>query len=190
MYVQDYGSPIGFRLFVKHPEKIQAIIVQNGNAYSEGLSPFWEEYLKPYWENKTPETEAKVRGLLTLDATKFQYLQGFRDPSHVSPDAYLFDQINLDKPGNQEVQLALFYDYRNNLTQYGLWQETLRKAKPSVLVVWGKNDPIFTAAGAEAFKRDVPSAEIHLLSTGHFALEEDGDVIADHILKFLHKHVK
>lgn len=190
IYIQDYGSPVGFRLFVKHPEKIQAIIVQNGNAYSEGLSPFWGEYLKPYWENKTPETEAKVRGLLTLDTTRFQYLQGFRDPSHVSPDAYLFDQINLDKPGNQEVQLALFYDYRNNPTQYALWQETLRKAKPTVLVVWGKNDPIFTAAGAEAFKRDMPSAEIHLLNTGHFALEEDGDVIADHILKFLHKRVK
>ena len=190
IYVQDYGSPVGFRLFVKHPEKIQAIIDQNGNAYTEGLSPFWGEYLKPYWENRTPETEAKVRGLLTIDTTKFQYLQGFRDRAHVSPDAYLFDQVNLDKPGSEEIQLALFYDYRNNPKQYDLWHETLRKVKPPVLVVWGKNDPIFTPAGAEAFKRDVPDAEIHLLDTGHFALEEDGDQIADDILKFLHKHVK
>jgi pimeloyl-ACP methyl ester carboxylesterase len=190
IYVQDYGSPVGFRLFVKHPEKIQAIIDQNGNAYREGLSPFWAEYLKPYWENRTPETEARVRGLLTIDTTKFQYLQGFRDRSHVSPDAYLFDQLNLDKPGSQEIQLALFYDYRNNPKQYELWHETLRKAQPPVLVVWGKNDPIFTQAGAEAFKRDVPNAEIHLLDTGHFALEEDGDQIADYILRFLHKHVK
>jgi pimeloyl-ACP methyl ester carboxylesterase len=190
IYIQDYGSPVGFRLLVKHPEKIQAIIDQNGNAYSEGLSPFWGEYLKPYWENRTPETEAKVRGLLTLDTTKFQYLQGFRDRAHVSPDAYLFDQFNLDKPGSDEIQLALFYDYRNNPKQYDLWHEALRKVKPPVLVVWGKNDPIFTPAGAEAFKRDVPDAEIHLLDTGHFALEEDGDQIADDILKFLHKHVK
>jgi pimeloyl-ACP methyl ester carboxylesterase len=108
IYIQDYGSPVGFRLLVKHPEKIQAIIDQNGNAYSEGLSPFWAEYLQPYWENRTPETEAKVRGLLTIDTTKFQYLQGFRDASHVSPDAYVFDQLNLDKPGSQEIQLALF----------------------------------------------------------------------------------
>jgi pimeloyl-ACP methyl ester carboxylesterase len=190
IYIQDYGSPVGFRLFVKHPEKIQAIIDQNGNAYNEGLSPFWAEYFEPYWKNRTPETEAKVRGLLTIDTTKFQYLKGFRDPSHVSPDAYVFDQLNLDKPGSQEIQLALFFDYRNNPKQYDPWHETLRKAQPPVLIVWGKNDPIFAQAGAEAFKRDVPNAEIHLLDTGHFALEEDGDQIADYILKFLQKHVK
>jgi len=189
IYIQDYGSPVGFRLFVKHPEKIQAIITQNGNAYDEGLSPFWAEYLKPYWANKTPETEAKVRGLLSLHSTKFQYLQGFRNPAHVSPDAYTFDQLTLDKPGNQEIQLALFYDYQNNVKQYGRWHETLRKAHPAVLAVWGKNDPIFAPEGALAFKNDVPDAEIHLLDTGHFALEEDNDVIADYIQDFLNRKV-
>ncbi|MBA3963610.1 MAG: alpha/beta hydrolase [Chthoniobacterales bacterium] len=190
IYIQDYGSPIGFRLFVKHPEKIQAIISQNGNAYNEGLSPFWAENLEPYWKEKNATTEAKVRGLLSLETTKFQYSAGFRDPSHVSPDTWTHDQATLDKPGNAEIQLALFYDYRNNLTQYDLWHATLRKEHPPVLAVWGKNDPIFIPAGAEAFKRDVPDAEIHLLDTGHFALEEDGEIIADHILKFLHQQVK
>ena len=190
IYIQDYGSPVGFRLFVKHPEKIQAIITQNGNAYNEGLSPFWDEYLRPYWKQKTPETEAKVRGLLGLATTKFQYTAGFRDTNHVSPDAWTFDQLTLDRPGNQAIQLALFYDYQNNLTQYDLWHATLRQVQPPVLAVWGKNDPIFPPAGALAFQRDVPNIEIHLLDTGHFALEEDGDLIAEYILKFLPKHVK
>jgi pimeloyl-ACP methyl ester carboxylesterase len=190
IYIQDYGSPVGFRLFVKHPEEIQAIVTQNGNAYNEGLSPFWDEYLRPYWKEKTPVTEAKVRGLLTLDTTKFQYSAGFRDTTRVSPDAWTFDQITLDRPGNAEIQLALFYDYQNNVKQYDLWHATLRKVQPPVLVVWGKNDPIFPPAGALAFKRDVPNAEIHLLDTGHFALEEDGDQIADYMLQFLQKNVK
>jgi pimeloyl-ACP methyl ester carboxylesterase len=190
LYIQDYGSPVGFRLLVKHPEKIEAIVTQNGNAYDEGLSPFWGEYLVPYWQNKTPATEDKVRQLLTFNTTKFQYTQGFRDPNHVSPDAYHFDQATLDKPGNQAIQLALFYDYQNNVKQYDLWHETLRKAHPAVLAVWGKNDPIFSPAGAEAFRRDVPDAEVHLLDTGHFALEEDGDVIANYILNFLGRKVR
>jgi pimeloyl-ACP methyl ester carboxylesterase len=187
IYLQDYGSPIGFRLFVKHPERIAAIITQNGNAYNEGLSPFWDEYLRPYWKERTPETEAKVRGLLGLPATKLQYTAGFRDTNHVSPDAWTFDQQTLDRPGNQEIQLDLFYDYQNNVAQYDAWHAALRKFQPPVLAVWGKNDPIFPPAGAEAFKRDVPKAEIHLLDTGHFALEEDNDVIANYILEFLGK---
>ena len=190
IYIQDYGSPIGFRLLVKHPEKIQSIITQNGNAYSQGLSPFWAENLYPYWKEKSAANEAKARGLLTLETTKLQYTAGFRDPSHVSPDAYHHDQAGLDKPGNAEIQLALFYDYQNNVAQYDLWHETLRKAHPAVLAVWGKNDPIFTPAGAQAFARDVPDAEIHLLDTGHFALEEDGDVIGDYILDFLGRKVR
>ena len=179
IYVMDYGAPVGFRLFVKHPEKITAIISQNGNAYEEGLSPFWDEYIRPYWKAKTPETEAKVRSLLTLATTKFQYTAGFRDPKHVSPDAWTHDQEILDRPGNQEIQLALFYDYQTNPKQYDQWHEVLRKVQPPVLAVWGKNDPIFAPAGATAFKRDVPKAEVHLLDTGHFALEEDGELIAD-----------
>lgn len=190
IYIQDYGSPVGFRLFVKHPEKITAIITQNGNAYNEGLGAFWDEYLRPYWKEKNPTTEAKARSLLTLATTKFQYSAGFRDPSHVSPDAWTHDQRTLDWPGNDAIQLALFYDYQTNPAQYDVWHAALRKFQPPVLVVWGKNDPIFPAPGAEAFKRDVPKAEIHLLDTGHFALEEDGDLIADLMLKFLRRNVK
>lgn len=190
IYIQDYGSPVGFRLFLKHPEKISAIITQNGNAYNEGLSPFWDEYLRPYWKQRTPETEAKVRGLLTLETTKFQYSAGFRDASRVSPDAWTFDQLTLDRPGNQAIQLALFWDYQNNLTQYDSWHAALRQFHPPLLAVWGKNDPIFSAPGAEAFGRDLPQAEIHLLDTGHFALEEDGELIANYILKFLRKNVR
>jgi pimeloyl-ACP methyl ester carboxylesterase len=189
IYIQDYGSPVGFRLFVKHPERISAIITQNGNAYEEGLSPFWAD-IQAYWKIRSPENEAKLRGAFTLDSTRFQYTTGMRYSNHISPDSWTFDQIGLDRPGNQTIQLALFYDYQNNVKQYGLWHETLRKYHPPVLAVWGKNDPIFLPAGAEAYKRDVPAAEIQLLDTGHFALEEDGDIIADDVLKFLHRHVK
>ena len=190
IYVQDYGSPIGFRLATRHPERIQAIITQNGNAYDEGLSPFWAEFLYPYWKDPNPTTEAKVRQLLALDATKLQYLQGFRNPDDVSPDSYLFDQSKLDRPGNDKIQLALFYDYRNNPPLYPAWHKYLRDKKPPVLVVWGKNDPVFAPAGAEAFLRDVPQAELHLLDTGHFALEEDGAEIAQIIRAFLAKHIR
>ena len=130
IYIQDYGSPIGFRLATRHPERIQAIITQNGNAYDEGLSPFWAEFLYPYWKDPNPATEAKVRQLLTLDATKLQYLQRFRNPDDVSPDSYLFDQSKLDRPGNDKIQLALFYDYRNNPPLYPAWHKYLREKKP------------------------------------------------------------
>jgi pimeloyl-ACP methyl ester carboxylesterase len=190
IYIQDYGSPVGFRLFLKHPDRIQAIITQNGNAYDEGLSSFWAESIVPYWKEKTPETEKKIRDLLTLETTKFQYTKGFRNPEKVSPDSYTFDQFTLDRPGNDVIQLALFFDYQNNVKQYPQWHEALRKAKPPVLAVWGKNDPIFLPAGAEAFKRDVPDAEIHFVDSGHFALEEDADVIASYILAFMGKHIR
>jgi pimeloyl-ACP methyl ester carboxylesterase len=190
IYIQDYGSPVGFRLATRHPERIQAIITQNGNAYDEGLAPFWAEFLYPYWKDPNSTNEAKVRGLLTIESTKFQYTQGFRNPENVSPDAYTFDQASLDRPGNDKIQLALFYDYRNNPPLYPSWHEYLRKSKPPVLVVWGKNDPIFIYPGAEAFLKDVPSAEIHPLNTGHFALEEDGALIAQYIRNFLAKNVK
>jgi len=190
IYVMDYGSPVGFRLFVKHPERIQAIISQNGNAYAEGLSPFWAEFLEPYWKERNAETEKKVRGLLTLETTKFQYTKGFRNPENVNPDSYTFDQMILDRPGNAEIQLALFYDYQTNVKQYPQWHETLRRVQPPVLCVWGKNDPIFSAAGAEAFRRDVPKAAIYFVDTGHFALEEDLDAIASRIVAFLAKNVR
>lgn len=185
IYIQDYGSPVGFRLFLKHPDRIQAIITQNGNAYIEGLSSFWGESIEPYWKAKTDANEQKVRELLTFEVTRFQYSEGFRNPELVNPDSYIFDQMTLDRPGNQAIQLALFYDYRNNVTQYPAWHEALRKHQPPVLAVWGKNDPIFLPAGAEAYKRDVTEAEVHLLDTGHFALEDHADVIAQYILSFL-----
>ena len=190
IYIQDYGSPVGFRLATRHPERVQAIITQNGNAYDEGLSPFWAEFLYAYWKDPNPTNEAKVRELLTLDATKLQYLQGFRHPDDVSPDSYLFDQAKLDRPGNDKIQLALFYDYRNNPPLYPAWHKYLRDKKPVVLVVWGKNDPVFAPAGAEAFLRDVPNAELRLLDTGHFALEEDGAEIAQIIRAFLAKNIR
>ena len=190
IYIQDYGSPVGFRLATRHPERVQAIITQNGNAYDEGLSPFWAEYLYPYWKDPNPTNEAKVRQLLTLDATKLQYLQGFRNPEDVSPDSFLFDQAKLDRPGNDKIQLALFYDYRNNPPLYPAWHKYLREKKPAVLIVWGKNDPVFAPAGAEAFLKDAQGAELHLLDTGHFALEEDGGEIAQLIRAFLAKNIR
>ncbi len=189
IYIQDYGSPVGFRLFVQHPERIQAIITQNGNAYEAGLSPAWAPF-RAYWQDKSPANETALRGFLTLDTTKFQYSAGYHDASRVSPDAWTFDQMTLDRPGNQAVQLALFYDYQNNVKQYDTWHAALRKYQPPVLAVWGKNDPFFLPAGALAYTNDVPKAEVHLLDTGHFALEEDGNVIADYMLKFLHNNVK
>jgi len=190
IYIQDYGSPIGFRLATRHPERIQTIISQNGNAYDEGLAPFWAEFLYPYWKDPNPANEAKVRQILTPGLTKFQYTQGFRVPENVSPDSYTFDQMTLDRPGNDKIQLALFYDYRKNPPLYSAWHEYLRKYQPPVLAVWGKNDPVFLPAGAEAFVKDDPRTELHLLDTGHFALEEDGALIAQYIRDFLGKNIK
>jgi pimeloyl-ACP methyl ester carboxylesterase len=190
IYIQDYGAPVGMRLFLNNPERIQAIITQNGNAYTEGLGGFWADTMEPYWKDRNPVTEKKVRDLLTLEATKYQYSVGIKNPEALSPDSYTFDQITLDRPGNGEIQLALVYDYQNNVARYPKWQETLRKIKPPVLAVWGKNDPFFTPAGAEAFKRDVPGAEIYFFDTGHFALEEQSGPIAEHIVRFLSEHIR
>ncbi len=185
--VQDYGAPVGFRLFARQPERITAIITQNGNAYEEGLSSAWAD-LRAYWNEKSPANEAPVRRLLSAEVTKFQYIQGVRNVSRISPDAWAVDQQTLDRAGNDVVQLALFYDYQNNLRQYGAWQATLRRVQPPLLAVWGRNDPFFLPAGAEAFRRDVPAAEIHFFDTGHFALEEEVDAIAERILDFLERN--
>ena len=190
IYIQDYGSPVGFRLATAHPERVQAIISQNGNAYDEGLSAFWAEYLTPYWKERNAETDAKMRGLLSLEATKMQYLTGVRNAEQVSPDAWLHDQTLLDRAGNSEIQLDLFYDYRNNLPLYPAWHEYLRTRRPPVLLAWGKNDQIFIEPGARAFLRDQPEAELHLLDTGHFALEEDAETIGRLMLDFLGRKVQ
>ncbi len=189
IYVQDYGSPVGFRLFAKHPERIQAIVSQNGNAYEEGLGDFWGAYLVPFWKDRNAETEAKVRELVTLEATKFQYFTGVSNAEHISPDGYQFDQRLLDRPGIADIQVELFYDYRKNVELYPEWHVALKKAQPPLLAVWGKGDVIFIPAGAEAFRRDLPDAEIHFVDSGHFALEEESEAIAGYILDFLAKHV-
>lgn len=187
LYVMDYGAPIGFRLAAKHPERVEALIVQNGNAYEEGLSDFWIP-LKAYWSDRSSENAEKLLPFFMLDATKGQYTQGAHDPQAISPDNWNSDQFFLDRPGNNDIQLALFYSYRSNPPLYPQWQEYLRTHQPPTLIVWGKNDPIFPAEGAHPYKRDLKTIEFHLLDTGHFALEEEGSAIADHIRRFLPAH--
>ena len=189
LYVMDYGAPVGYRLAVKHPDRVQALIVQNGNAYEEGLREFWDQF-RAYWKDRSKQNAETMRKLLTLDATKWQYTNGVRDTSVISPDAWTTDQYLLDRPGNQEIQLALFYSYGSNPPLYPQWQAYFRKYQPPTLIVWGKNDLIFPAEGAEPYKRDLKNLEFHLLDTGHFALEEDGDVIAGYINSFLDKQVR
>lgn len=189
LYVMDYGAPVGFRLAASHPEKVTALIVQNGNAYDEGLEQFWDP-IKAYWKTGgTTEREA-IRWLTSIKATKWQYTNGVNDISLVSPDTWTIDQALLDRPGNAEIQLDLFYDYHTNIPLYPQWQAYFRRYQPPTLVVWGKNDAIFVAAGATPYKRDLPGADIHLLDTGHFAFETHGSEIASLIHDFLGKHLK
>ncbi len=184
IYLMDYGAPIGFRLAAKYPDRVQALLVQIGNAYEEGLREFWDP-IKKYWKEPTPRNEVALRGLLTIGATKWQYTQGTRPVEAISPDNWIIDQARLDRPGNKEIQIAMFYDYRTNLPLYPRWQDYFRKLQPPTLIVWGKNDPIFPAEGAYPYRRDLKNLEFHLLDTGPFALEEDGRPIADRIRNFL-----
>lgn len=189
IYVQDYGAPVGYRIATAHPDRITGLIIQNGNAYVEGLPDgFWAP-LKEYWKNPTPELRTKLEGFLNLETTKWQYLHGACNPEHISPDAYTLDQVGLDRPGNKEIQLALFKDYGSNPPLYPAWQEYFRTYQPPTLVVWGKNDQIFPAAGAEPYKRDLKNIDFNLLDTGHFALEEDGALIAQKIRTFMAERV-
>ena len=189
LYVMDYGAPVGFRLAAKHPDRVTAIIVQNGNAYDEGIGKFWDP-IKAYWKTGSSKEREGIRWLMLPKTTLWQYTNGFKDTSLVSPDARTLDQLFLDRPGNQEIQLDLFYDYRTNIPLYPQWQAYFRKYKPPMLIVWGKNDEIFLAAGAEPFRRDIPNVEIHMFDTGHFALESDGPEIAELIREFLGRSVK
>ncbi|MFQ5594219.1 MAG: alpha/beta fold hydrolase [Anaerolineae bacterium] len=188
LYVMDYGAPVGFRIASVHPDRVQALIVQNGNAYGEGLREFWEP-IKAYWKEQTETNADALRNLLTIEATKWQYTHGVRNEEAISPDNWIIDQALLDRPGNSEIQLHLFYDYGSNPALYPEWQTYFREHQPPTLVVWGKNDYIFPAEGAHPYKRDLKNLEFHLLDTGHFALEEDGDAIADLIRRFLGKIV-
>ncbi len=184
LYVMDYGAPVGFRLFVRHPERVQALIVQNGNAYEEGLGEFWTPF-RAYWKDRTEANAEPLRAFFELPATQWQYTHGVKDPELIAPENWFHDQYLLDRPGNKDVQLALFYDYGSNPPRYPAWQAALREHQPPTLVVWGKNDQIFIAPGAAPYQRDLPDAEVHLLDTGHFALEDHGDEIAERIHMFL-----
>src|SRR5713101_6342168 len=184
IYVFDYGAPVGLRLALAHPERITAIISQNGNAYEEGLSQGWNPIQK-YWKEPTPGNRAALRDFLTPDATKSQYLYGVQDQTLVAPESYSLDSALLARPGNDEIQLDLFLDYASNVALYPEFQEYFRKKRVPLLAVWGKNDPFFLPPGAEAFKRDNPSAEVQFYNTGHFALETHTQEIADAIRDFL-----
>ncbi len=188
LYVMDYGAPVGYRLAVKHPERVQALIVQNGNAYEEGLREFWKPF-RAYWKERSEKNAEPLRKFLNLGVTKWQYTHGVRNPEVISPDNWIVDQYFQDRPGNKAIQLQLFYDYGSNPPLYPKWQAYFRKHQPPTLIVWGKNDHIFPAEGASPYKRDLKNIELHLLDTGHFALEEDGDVIAGHMRRFLTTHV-
>ena len=184
IYVQDYGAPVGYRIASKNPQAIETIVVQNGNAYAEGIGSGFDA-MKPFWTKRNAETEKPVRALLTLETTRFQYTHGTKNVKQISPDNWTFDQVFLDRPGNDAIQLDLLYDYQSNLGHYDRWHEYFRTSQPPTLIVWGKNDPFFTVEGAKAYQRDLPKAELFLLDTGHFALEEEGDFIAEKIKAFL-----
>ncbi len=188
LYVMDYGAPVGYRLAVKHPERVQALIVQNGNAYEEGLREFWKPF-RAYWKDRSEKNAEPLKKFLNLGATKWQYTHGVRNPEVISPDNWIVDQYFQDRPGNKEIQLQLFYDYGSNPPQYPKWQAYFRKYQPPTLIVWGKNDHIFPGEGAYPYKRDLKNVEFHLLDTGHFALEEDGGLIAGHMRRFLTTHI-
>lgn len=182
LYVQDYGAPVGYRLAARQPDAILGIIVQNGVAYTDGLSDALAP-LQAYWQDRDAN-EAAVRGFLTAETTKFQYTQGSPDPSRLSPDAWTLDQALLDRPGNDRIQLDLLYDYQDNVAKFAEWQAYFRAFQPPMLIAWGENDPFFTPAAAQAYLRDLPAAELHLLDAGHFALEDHGDEIAALIRDF------
>lgn len=189
IYLMDYGAPVGYRLALRHPDRVEALIIQNGNAYDEGLQEFWDP-IKAFWRDSSAENGDALRSLLTLGATTWQYTHGTRDSRAISPDNWNLDQRFLDRPGNQEIQLQLFYDYGSNPGRYPAWQAYFREYQPPALIVWGKNDYIFPADGAHPYLRDLETVEFHLLDTGHFALEEDGAAIASLMRDFLARHVK
>jgi pimeloyl-ACP methyl ester carboxylesterase len=191
IYIFDYGAPTGFRLAIKNPEKIQSIISQNGNLYTDGLGAFWDS-VKTLWaanstEEKTAARDA-LRGLLDFNSTKWQYEEGSVDPQLIAPESYYLDQALMDRPGNKDIQLDILADYKSNVELYPQWQEWVKNSKVPVLAAWGRNDKIFVSAGAEAFKTHLPEAEVHLLDAGHFALETHVKAIGALILEFLGKH--
>lgn len=187
IYLMDYGAPIGFRIAAKYPERVESLIVQNGNAYDEGLKDFWIP-IKKYWNDYTVANGKPLEGFHAPDGLKWQYTHGVRNAEVISPDNWNIDLQHLTRSENNEIQLAMFYSYRTNVPLYPVWQEYFRAHQPPTLIVWGKNDYIFPADGAHPYKKDLKNLEFHLLETGHFALEEDGDKIAKYIREFLGKN--
>ena len=187
IYVMDYGAPVGYRLALRHPERVRALIVQNGNAYDEGLLEFWDP-IKKYWKDATPENRAGLHFLVEPKSTRWQYENGVSDLTLLDRTTWALDQIGLDRPGNRDIQMDLFYDYRTNVPLYPEFQKFFRKNQPPTLIVWGKNDFIFPPEGAPPYSRDLKNLETHLLDTGHFALETHGEEIASLIETFLNKN--
>jgi pimeloyl-ACP methyl ester carboxylesterase len=189
LYIFDYGAPVGLRLALAHPEKVTAIISQNGNAYEEGLSEGWNPIQK-YWKDPTAENRAALRNFLSPDSIRWQYTEGVQDPTRIAPESYTLDSALVARPGNDEIQLDLFLDYASNVALYPKFQEYFRKYRPPLLAIWGKNDPFFVPPGAEAYKRDNPNAEVRFLDTGHFAIETHYQEIADATREFLGRRLK
>lgn len=187
IYLMDYGAPIGYRIATKYPERVQGLIIQNGNAYDEGLTAFWDP-LKKYWNDYTIENGKPLEGFHAIGGLKWQYTHGVQDSTTISPDNWEIDLQHLTRPENNEIQLAMFYDYRTNVTLYPSWQTYLKTYQPPVLIVWGKNDQIFPASGAYPYQKDLKNVDFHLLNTGHFALEEEGAAIEKYIRKFMRKN--
>jgi pimeloyl-ACP methyl ester carboxylesterase len=188
LYVFDYGAPVGFRLALAHPDRVTALITQNGNAYEEGIGRVFDP-MREYWREPSAENRSALRELLEPDSIQWQYTQGVADTSLVAPESYALDAALLARPGNDEIQLDLFLDYRTNVALYPRFQEYFRTSRPPLLAVWGRNDPIFVPAGAEAFKRDIPNAEVFLYETGHFALETHAADIGAAIREFLDRKI-
>jgi pimeloyl-ACP methyl ester carboxylesterase len=185
LYVFDYGAPTGFRLAMAHPDRITAIVSQNGNAYEEGLGDAWGP-IRKYWAEPTVENREVLRqNILTLEGTRWQYTHGVSDPDRVPPEAYTLDAVLLERSGNKDIQLDLFLDYASNVKLYPAFQDYFRKARPPLLAIWGKNDPFFIPAGAEAFRKDIPDARVEFLETGHFAIETHVVEIAARMKEFL-----
>ena len=184
LYVMDYGAPTGFRLALAHPERVTALIVQNGNAYEDGMGDFWAP-TRAYWADNRPVNRDAMRPFLSPEGTRFQYLAGTKDATRIDPAAWLYDQLFLDRPGNTEIQLDIIYDYRTNVALYPAFHAYFRAHQPPALILWGENDPIFLPEGARAFLRDLPEAELHFFDTGHFALEDRADEMIPVMRDFL-----
>lgn len=189
LYLMDYGAPIGFRVATAHPERVETLIIQNGNAYEEGLQEFWDP-IRTYWADPSAKNAESLKFTYSLEGVKWQYTDGTRNPEVISPDNWNNDLSHLTRKGNESIQLKLFYDYGTNPPKYPEWQAYLREHQPPTIVVWGKNDYIFPDSGAYPYLRNLEQIDFHLLNTGHFALEEDGELIADLIAEFIPRHVE